>query len=125
MWNTKACRIQVKLSLICESSSICNNWQLCCLRTPGLPGVSILFNILFAWGNIFSENPEKNNQIAIFIITNNTTFDVKLFSHDKGMSVNYWDSKPYRGYEGNVAYIGTSDINVVYQNDGILVKKDR
>ncbi|WP_440994656.1 RHS repeat domain-containing protein, partial [Cysteiniphilum litorale] len=22
----------------CKSSSICNNWQLCCLRTPGLPG---------------------------------------------------------------------------------------
>ena len=38
MWNAKACRIQVKLNLICESSSICNNWQLCCLRTPGLPG---------------------------------------------------------------------------------------
>ena len=38
MWNTKACRIQVKLNLVCESSSICNNWQLCCLRTPGLPG---------------------------------------------------------------------------------------
>ena len=38
MWNTKACRIQVKLNLICESISICNNWQLCCLRTPGLPG---------------------------------------------------------------------------------------
>ena len=38
MWNIKACRIQVKLNLICESSSICNNWQLCCLRTPGLPG---------------------------------------------------------------------------------------
>ena len=38
MWNTKACRIQVKLNLTRESSSICNNWQLCCLRTPGLPG---------------------------------------------------------------------------------------
>ena len=38
MWSTKACRIQVKLNLICEPSSICNNWQLCCLRTPGLPG---------------------------------------------------------------------------------------
>lgn len=38
MWNTKVYRIQVKLSLIYKSSSICNNWQLCCLRTPGLPG---------------------------------------------------------------------------------------
>ena len=38
MWNTKACRIQVKLNLTRESSSISNNWQLCCLRTPGLPG---------------------------------------------------------------------------------------
>ena len=37
MWNTKACRVQVKLNLICESSSVCNNWQLCCLRIPGLP----------------------------------------------------------------------------------------